>query len=315
MPATACRYMRSLLAIAVAATASSSTAEARHWRYHWHYHHGFHQETDEAPGEDTARGTFGNSRSRIEATDFGRGIKRMIGACAGQAIELKTMPFDLVSRTVQPNEAQRNALEQVRSTANEAAATLSASCPRDIPADLGRQLDRLGDALDSISASLAALRPALATFYDALDEEQKAHLVAIAPSHKPPSKTDRSERRMTKGGVSDNRGEAERDPVCHQWVVILRSWPVTQVERAISLSDEQYANLYDLTAVISRAAGSLAGACAAKDRFTALGRLDAKQQQLQALRQGINAIKPVLSKFEESLNDSQRTRLVIAITG
>jgi len=116
---------------------------------------------------------------------------------------------------------------------------------------------------------------------------------------------------MTKGGVSD----AERDPVCHQWVAILRSWPVRQVESALSLSDEQHANLYDLTAAIYRAAGSLVSACPAKDRFTALGRLDVKQRQLQALRQGIDAIKPALSKFEDSLNDSQRTRLAIAITG
>jgi hypothetical protein len=57
------------------------------------------------------------------------------------------------------------------------------------------------------------------------------------------------------------------------------------------------------------------GACPAEDRFTALGRLDAKQQQLQALRQGVDAIKPNLSKFENSLNDSQRTRLAIVITG
>jgi hypothetical protein len=303
--------MRFLLAVAVAATAASSTAEARHWRFHWHYHHGSYQGTDEGLGEDAAGGTFGNYQSRAEADNFGRGIKRMIEACAGQAIVLKTMPFDLVSRTVQPNDAQRNALEHVRSRANEAAATLSATCPKDIPAELGHQLDRLDDALDSISVSLAALRPALAAFYDVLDDEQKAHLVAMESSHKAPSKTDRSERRMTRGGVSDE----ERDPVCHRWVVILRSWPVTQVERAISLSDEQRANLYDLAAVSYRAAGSLAGACAAKDRLTTLGRLDAKQQQLHALRQGIEAIKPVLSKFEDSLNDSQRTRLAIAITG
>jgi hypothetical protein len=243
------------------------------------------------------------------------GIKRMIGACAGQAIEMKTMPFDLVFRTVQPNDAQRNALEQVRSRANEAAATLSASCPKDIPAELGHQLDRLGDALDSISASLAALRPALAAFYDALDDEQKARLVAIDFSRKPPSKTERRERRAANGGVPNDGPGATRDPVCDQWVVILRSWPVRQVERAISLSDEQHANLYDLTAAIYRAAGSLMGACPAEDRFTALGRLDAKQQQLQALRQGVDAIKPNLSKFENSLNDSQRTRLAIVITG
>jgi LTXXQ motif family protein len=310
MAGTSWHHIWFVLALAAAATGCSAAAEARHWRYHWHYHHGFQQETA-VPGEETARGSVGNSRSRIEVTDFGGGIKRMIGACAGQAIELKTMPFDLVSRTVQPNEAQRKALDQVRSTTNEAAATLSASCPRDIPAELGRQLDRLADALDSISASLAALRPALANLYDALDDEQKAHLVTIEPSHKAQSKTDRSERRMTKGGIPN----AERDPVCHEWVVIFRSWPVTQIERAISLSDEQHADLHDLTAAMYRAAGGLARACAGKDRLTALGRLDAKQQQLQAMRQGIDMIKPVLSRFEESLNDTQRTRLAIAIAG
>jgi LTXXQ motif family protein len=120
---------------------------------------------------------------------------------------------------------------------------------------------------------------------------------------------------MTKGGVPNDRADAERDFLCHQWVAILRSWPVKQVESALSLSDEQHANLYDLTAAIYRAAGTLLSACPAKDRFTALSRLDTKQQQLQALRQGIDAIKSALSKFEDSLSDSQRTRLAIAITG
>ena len=59
----------------------------------------------------------------------------------------------------------------------------------------------------------------------------------------------------------------------------------------------------------------LVGECPAEDSFTALGRLDAKQRQLEALRKGIDAIQPVLSKFEDSLNDSQRTRLAIAVTG
>jgi autotransporter passenger strand-loop-strand repeat protein len=75
------------------------------------------------------------------------------------------------------------------------------------------------------------------------------------------------------------------------------------------------AAMYDLTAAIYRATAGLVGACPAEDSFTALGRLDAKQRQLEALRKGIDAIQPVLSKFEDSLNDSQRTRLAIAVTG
>ena len=308
-------HARLLLAMVVAAMGISSAAEARHWRYHWHYHHGFYQGTDDDRGEDTALRTCGNYRSRIEADDFGRGIKRMIAACTGQAVELKRIPFDLVSRTVRANDAQRNALEQVHSAANDAAETLSAACPKDIPAELGQRLDQLGRALDAIAASLAALRPALATFYDTLDDEQKARLVAIDFSRKSLWKFDQGERRTANGGVPDDGFDAARDPVCRQWIAILRSWPVRQVESAISLSDEQHADLHDLTAAFYRAAGSLTGACPAEDRFTALGRLDAKQRQLRALRQGIDAIQPVLSKFENSLNDSQRTQLAIAIAG
>src|SRR5206468_3578850 len=80
----------------------------------------------------------------------GRGIKRMIAACTGQAVELKRIPFDLVSRTVRANDAQRNALEKVHSAANDAAETLLAACPKDIPAELGQRLDQLGRALDII---------------------------------------------------------------------------------------------------------------------------------------------------------------------
>src|SRR6516165_10536455 len=67
-----------------------------------------------------------------------------------------------------------------------------------------------------------------------------------------------------------------RDRVCSQWVIILRSWPVSQIESLIPLSDEQRAELHDLTAAIYRATAGLVSACPAEDNLTALGRLDAK---------------------------------------
>ena len=311
MSATARHHMRFLLSVAVATTVTSSTAEARHWRYYWHYHHGFYQERDEDRGQESALRSSGNYRSRTEPNGFGRGIEQMIRACAGQAVEFKRMPFDLVSQSVQANDEQRSALDRVRSTANDAAERLSAACPKDTPAELGQRLDQLVRALDAIAASLATLRPALATFYDTLDDEQKARLVAIDFSRKSLSKSERGER----GTANANGSDPAPDPVCNRWIAILRSWPVRQVESGIALSDEQRAILYEITAAIYRATSGLIGACPAEDRFTALGLLDAKQRQLQALRHGIDAIQPFLSKFEDSLNDSQRTRLAIAVTG
>jgi hypothetical protein len=313
MSITAYHYMRFLLTAAVATTVASSAAEARHWRYYWHYHHGFYQERDEDRGQEPALRGFGNYRSRTEPNGFGRGIEQMIGACAEQAIEFKRVPFDLVSRTVQANDEQRTALEQVRSTANDAAETLSAACPKDVQAELGPRLDQLGSGLNAIAASLAALRPALVTFYDALNDEQKARLVAKDFPRK--SRSDQGERRTVDERVTDDGSNALPDPVCRQWVTILRSWPVSQIESVISLSDEQHADLHDLTAAIYRATGGLVGACPAEDSFTALGRLDAKQRQLEAVRKGIDAVRPVLSTFENSLSDSQRVRLITVVNG
>ena len=175
------------------------------------------------------------------------------------------MPFDLVSRTVQANDEQRTALEQVRSTANDAAETLSAACPKDVHAELGPRLDQLGRGLNAIAASLAALRPALVTFYDALNDEQKARLVAkdfprkslLRSRRTPDSKWPRHRRRLQRAP----------DPVCRQWVAILRSWPVSQIESVISLSDEQHADLHDLTAAIYRATGGVGGRVSCRGQF------------------------------------------------
>jgi len=94
----------------VAAVGTSSAAEARHWRYYSHHHHDFYQAADEGRGHETTPRPAGNHRSRIEADGFGRGIEQMIRACAEQAVELKRMPFDLVSQTVGANDEQRSAL-------------------------------------------------------------------------------------------------------------------------------------------------------------------------------------------------------------
>jgi transposase-like protein len=135
------------------------------------------------------------------------------------------------------------------------------------------------------------------------DQKKRLRLPPLSP---------RTWSRSRPGQTRGRRGNARQDPVCNQWVAILRSWPVRQLESGISLSDEQRAILYDLTAAICRAIRGLVEVCPAGDHFTALGRLDPRQRQLQALRDGIDAIQPLLSKFEDSLNDSQRPRLAMA---
>jgi hypothetical protein len=160
---------------------------------------------------------------------------------------------------------------------------------------------------------LATLRPAFATFYDTLDDEQKAHLAVADLSRRSQSGADRGARVAANARDVAGASDAEQDPVCREWVTILRGWPVSRLDTSLSLSDEQHAALYELSAAIFRAVGNLVTACPAESHLTPLGRLDAKQRQLQALRQGIDAMKPLLAAFEGSLNEAQKAQLAAAV--
>ena len=96
---------------------------------------------------------------------------------------------------------------------------------------------------------------------------------------------------------------------CQQWVLYLKSWPIKQIDDRASLSDDQRATLYELTAAIYRAAGKLKAKCYADDRFTPPGRLEAREEQLKALQQSVEAISPPFSRFENELTDTQKAQL------
>jgi LTXXQ motif family protein len=316
------RFVRFLVVAAVAVVMGvspfASAVEARHRHHFGHYSsRQNHREVERGARHTRALAPVSRSsndaRSRNGAGGFADGVRRMIGACSDQVAEMKGMPFDAVSRAVRAGENQRNALEQIRSIVGTAADTLSVACPKDIPAPLSERLDTLGVALDAIAASLATLRPAFATFYETLDDEQKARLAVIDLSRRTQSGGVRGARAAANVPDLSGSSDAEQDPVCRRWVAILRGWPAGRLETSMSLSDEQHAALYDLSAAIYRAVGNLVTACPAEGRLTPLGRLDAKQRQLQALRHGIDAIKPMLAAFENSLNEPQKAKLAAAV--
>jgi hypothetical protein len=286
--------LRFLLVLALLAISASSSAQARHLRH---------------PG-DAARDRAdqeGEQEHGDKPARFATAIDRMILACGKQAAELRTLPLEAITRSVRLGDDQREALEQVRSSANGAAKTLDAKCPKRIPRELTAKIDVLDDALGLIADSLVGLRPAFETFYGLLEDEQKGRLLTMNLSGSQPSRPDRAAAR--KEPASAIRADGELKSMCAQWAANLRSWPVRQIESRMQLSDEQHAKLYELTAATYRSAGDLAEACPLESRVTPLGRLDAKQHELQALRQDIQAIRPFAAAFENALNAAQRKRL------
>ncbi len=284
MAAAGLRHL-SLLAALVVVLGLAPSAQARRSEHHHHHLQDFaggdHEPQAREPGGIAA------------------GAAAMIRACADQAAQLQKMPFDWVVETVEPTDNQRTALEKVRSAAIDAANTLNASCPNDVPAALTQRLDTMRTSLNAIKAALLRLRPAFVSAYALLSDEQKARLVARAISERPQSAA---------GPAASNQAQPAAID-CQQWPAMLKSWPLNQIEDKLALSDEQHAALYALMAAIYRVADGLTASCHDEHALTPVSLLDDELERVDALRRCVDAIAPALAGFINALNDAQKARL------
>jgi len=314
MPVFGSGRLLTALVLIMACSASPADARWRHFGYHWYgrawynyQNHGDQVRGDHAPAAED------KDSARIKAADFGATIGRMLRACDQQADDLKNVPVDAINQKVKPTSDQRRALEQLASASAEAASTLAANCPKELSAGLNGRLNAFSQTLSAMASTLTTLRPMFANYYGSLDDEQKARLLQMtmraSGSGKAHSELDPSDRHR---GVSD--AHVSDYTYCQQWVAALRSWPVKQIEDKASLSDEQRAALYELTAAIYRAAGKLNAVCDADDHITPPGRLDGRIDQLNTLQQSVDTIRPLLSQFESELTEEQAARLSGLVT-
>src|SRR5439155_13177241 len=129
---------------------------------------------------------------------FGAAIEKLARGCAVQAAEFENWPFDSISETVGPDEAQRNALTGLRNAANQAAQQLANGCPQDVPAAPAARLEAVEQGIDATLKAFDVVEPALQAFYGALNDEQKARLyrdMATSPAKNPPQTPQTSGRR------------------------------------------------------------------------------------------------------------------------
>jgi len=84
-------------------------------------------------------------------------------------------PTDQIDRVVHPNDAQRVQLDALQSAAAQAADTIKAACPTELPATPPARLAAVGKRLQAMRQAVNTVQPALTSFYDALSDEQKAH--------------------------------------------------------------------------------------------------------------------------------------------
>jgi hypothetical protein len=293
----------------------SSRAEARwHWRYYGVYGYGHVVRHGDDGRRDRVAQMVETARAQTGGGGFGAVIDRLIRGCVQQAAGLQNLPFDEISRIVAPDDTQRGALEALSATATAAAEQVSAQCPQDQPGLPSARLEAAEQAIDTATATLAAVEPPLRAFYAGLDDEQKARLLrdltlsgsqAREGDHAAERWERRSRRRGLSGAAHDVDANAWAD-ICEHLTAALRGWPIREIERRVGLSQPQRAAFYELVSSSLKVAETLTNACPAQTALTPPARMALLRARLSAVRQAIAGIRPTLTQFYEALDQGQK---------
>jgi LTXXQ motif family protein len=184
-----------------------------------------------------------------------------------------------IEQTIQPTEAQRAALDELRAATQRALAYVDAACPAPrVPTPTAR-LDSMEDRLWAARQALMVLRAPLDKLYGALDDEQKARLNGPGP---------------------------QRAAVCGQTSA---QQPTALIEQRIRPNPDQRAALEAVKMTSAGLARMVASTCPAERPTTPLARLDAADKRLNTLLYAVVTLRAPVDGFYASLSDAQKTRL------
>ena len=99
---------------------------------------------------------------------------RLARSCQSGATEPADWPIERIEQAVQPDARQRAALSELQAATAEAAKALRSGCPTELPLTPTGRLAAMEQRIDAMLQAVETLRPALAKFYAALSDEQKA---------------------------------------------------------------------------------------------------------------------------------------------
>jgi hypothetical protein len=101
--------------------------------------------------------------------------------CDPRAAGLAEWRMERIERLISPNDAQRAALNELRTASAKAAETVAAACPREFPASASARLETMEKRLDAMLVAIKIVRPAFDAFYATLNDEQKARINTGGP--------------------------------------------------------------------------------------------------------------------------------------
>jgi hypothetical protein len=242
------------------------------------------------PGTEDVYASVGGGRGRGAERRRGREASRAAARLCRVDPELTRWPVDEIAQVVGPTPEQQRLLDDLKAASARAGKLLQAACPANPPSTPLGRLDAMGKRLDAMLQALDVVRPALAKFYDSLNDEQKARFNAMG--------------RQQTGGGAQTKDEAR---LCGtQAPAGLTDEAMKRIEQEVRPDDRQRAGVDALRDAAAKAADELHKACPAQTPITPVARLDAMANHIKAMRDAINTVRPALARFYGSLSDEQK---------
>jgi histone H3/H4 len=211
--------------------------------------------------------------------------------CSGQTAGLTDWPIERIAQTVEPNDAQRAVLDELKDATARALEILKTACPTALPSTPTGRIEAMRQRLDAMLQAVRTVRPMVEKFYQSLNDEQKARFNALSPDN-------------------PDQQQAQRDltQVCSERASGIASLPLERIERAVRPDGAQRSALKELQDATSEAVNLLTSDCPTYRALTPVGRLQAMEQRLDAMLRAVQTVQPALEKFYGSLGDEQKER-------
>jgi hypothetical protein len=250
--------------------------------------------------DDLYEGAFGRYAQGYGGTyaAVGRSSKsggaRAIGTdlCSGQTAGLTDWPIERIAQVVEPVDAQRAALDDLKGATAKALEVLEAACPTALSSTPTGRIEAMGLRLDAMLQAVKNLRPAIENFYLSLNDEQKARFNALGPDDDQDQK--QSRRDLTQA--------------CGERALGIANVPLDQIERAVRPNEAQRSALRELQDATAEATNLLKADCPSYRALTPVVRLEAMEQRLDAMSRAVHTVQPALARFYGSLGDEQKER-------
>ena len=200
-----------------------------------------------------------------------------------QASALIDFPIEQITETVQPNDEQRAALEELKAATAGAVKILQDACPTELPATPTGRLAATRKRLEAMLQAVQTVRPALDRFYQSLSDEQKARFNAVAFGRET-EQAGRDQRDLTQ--LCSARGN-------------VAGVPLDRIAQAVRPTGAQQGALDELRQASARAADVLKENCPTVEALTPTGRVEAMEKRLAAMLEAVKAVEPALASFYE----------------